>query len=150
MKFIKKKSVAQIPEIKGSIVDTTNVEDKIQNTYSARIIDEKTGIETITSGNTSAIKFPDGTMICRGRISYPEATFTQLGGVYYRQLAGVTFPEPFIDIPNPSVVMNMGNVGSITTGAGVTSTAIGGFNVMSANAQARSITVFWTAIGRWK
>ena len=107
-------------------------------------------VETITNENGTAIKFSDGTMICRGQKAYSEESFTQSGNVFYRQLNGITFPVAFIDIPTPSVEMIMGNIGSITVGGGVTSTQIYGFYVLSAVAQARGITVYWSAIGKWK
>lgn len=40
MKYIQKKSTAEIPEVNGAVVDTRNVADKTTNAYSARIIDE--------------------------------------------------------------------------------------------------------------
>lgn len=40
---IKKVSVAKLDPITGSIVDTTNIDDKTVNTYSARVIDKQIG-----------------------------------------------------------------------------------------------------------
>ena len=40
MQILKKKSVATLSTISGSIADTRNIKDKEKNTYSARIIEE--------------------------------------------------------------------------------------------------------------
>ena len=40
MKYIVKKSVVELPPLSGSIADTRNVENKVENTYSARVIEE--------------------------------------------------------------------------------------------------------------
>lgn len=45
---IKKMSVVEVPKISGSIVDTTNIDDKTTNTYSANIIDTLCVSEVIT------------------------------------------------------------------------------------------------------
>lgn len=137
----------------GNLVYDSNKDAELQALWKeqeANNQSEGISIETITNENGTAIKFSDGTMICRGSKNYDSATFAQLGGVYYRVLTGITFPVPFIEQPVPTASMNMGNVGSITTSGGTTATGIGGFSVISANAQARAITVFWTATGRWK
>lgn len=49
MKYIVKKSVAELPAIQGSISDTTNITDKTKNTYSARVIEELAGANTTSS-----------------------------------------------------------------------------------------------------
>lgn len=40
MQILKKKSVATLPTVSGSIADTRNIKDKVKNTYSARVIEE--------------------------------------------------------------------------------------------------------------
>ena len=40
MKYIVKKSTVELPPLSGSIADTTNIENKVENTYSARVIEE--------------------------------------------------------------------------------------------------------------
>ncbi len=108
-------------------------------------------IEIIEKENGTAIKFSDGTMICKGKKTYPEEAFIKNENVYYRQVSGVTFPVPFIEAPIPSAQIVMGNIGAVAIGGGdVTPTQIYGFNVISAVAQARGIVLYWTAIGRWK
>ena len=46
MKYIKRKSAVKSEQITGSIVDTTNVTNKLTNTYSARVIDMLMNITT--------------------------------------------------------------------------------------------------------
>ena len=41
MKYIKRKSAVKVDKLSGSIVNTTNIENKAENTYSAEIIDGK-------------------------------------------------------------------------------------------------------------
>lgn len=112
--------------------------------------DDPNEIVTITNENGTATKFPDGTMICRGVKTYPELAFTQVGNMYYRSLEGVTFPVPFIENPIPTSQVVMGNIGNVTIGSGLTKEKIGSFYVTSSVAQARPVTIYWTATGNWK
>lgn len=175
---IKRKSIAMKP-IEGGIVDTINVQDKVRNAPSINLVQNMTGIptegiiafdgteeeipegyekvennygiETITNENGTAIKFPDGTMICKGHNFYGSEPFVKNENVYYRQVTGATFPVPFVDVPTPSAQLVMGNIGAVAIGGGmITSTQILGFNIISAVEQARGIDIYWTAIGRWK
>lgn len=60
MIYIEKKSVVPLPAASGSISDTTNITDKVTNTYSARVIEEMLSeIPLIRSG--SIVVIPSGT-----------------------------------------------------------------------------------------
>lgn len=80
MKIIEKKSTVKVDKTSGSIVDTTNIEDKTTNTYSARIIDEKTNIVDLSSlitNKNSAISNPERIrMIKNGNIINLQFNFT--------------------------------------------------------------------------
>lgn len=83
----------------GKILDTTDVEDKTTNTYSARIIDELTGIETIENENGKAIKYPDGRMECIISKKVTDMAINSQYGALYTGIYTLDYPVPFIKIP---------------------------------------------------
>jgi hypothetical protein len=102
IKYIKRKSA--LKPINGSIVDTTNLENKVANTYSARVIDELTGVETITNENGTAIKYPDGRMECSHFVlPTGQGDFTSAYGNVFLSTAGTIvwdYPQEFIAPPH--------------------------------------------------
>ena len=147
MIFIKRKSA--LKPISGEIVDTENISNKKKNTYSARIIEKLFGVEVIKGDTGTAIKYADGRMECYGLASYENATFTTVGNVYYRALGSVRFPVVFKEAPCVVATCTMGNIGAVELSS-ITTEMIGGFNVISASAQARTVAVYWQAKGFWK
>ena len=124
-----------------------NIEEAIDNS-----------IETITNENGTAIKYPDGTMICRKRIMGNSFSCTATKGNYFydtnsetENIKQWTFPQPFISTDDLTIsglvaskAYSMTSLGSITTEA-VTVYCVLPYSVSS-------ITFDWnlTAIGRWK
>ena len=53
MKYIKKVSTVKIDKTTGSVVDTTNITDKVTNAYSARVVEE------LIKNNTPEIDIPE-------------------------------------------------------------------------------------------
>lgn len=108
-------------------------------------------IETITNENGTAIKFPDGTMICTMERSF-YGTCTNTFGVLYEteQFDFGDFPIPFISEPTLSVLdFTGGFVGAIRDRS---KNHIGKANFARPN-KIETITgwgVEITAIGRWK
>lgn len=127
-KYIQRKSLVTLPKTTGNIVDTLNVEDKITNAPSINLVqmmagvpeegviefdgDEipegyeeveeyDLGIETITNSNGTAIKYPDGTMICTQKISVQGAKdWSAWGPLFTNPVTNMpNFPVNFIDIP---------------------------------------------------
>lgn len=88
-----------INEGAGNISDTTNIDDKVTNTYSARIIDELTGIETIENENGTAIKYPDGRMECIISKKVTDMAINSQYGALYIGIYTLNYPVPFIKIP---------------------------------------------------
>lgn len=152
MKLIEKKTVAPVEPITGSIVDTTNINDKTKNTYSANVIDNL--IETITNDNGTAIKFPDGTMICRGTYIVNTTTNVALAHGGYRTLGQtIKFPATFIDKPTVSVcgASNVNDNGFLLNTDNLSTTQFAGaFWTIVKNETASDHTLSYIAIGRWK
>ena len=80
-KKIKKVSVAPIDPITGSIVDTTNIDDKTSNTYSANVIDTKeTNINNTINNFKRAIGLGNGAL---PQIDSPDLNNLNLHGFAY-------------------------------------------------------------------
>ena len=113
-------------------------------------------IETITNSNGTAIKFADGTMICRKTISFKNVAITQKVGELYQSSAlnlG-NWAQSFIETPDAFACVNGGWASWIyqytsfsTTGAGTATLSRPTSAAASTDANYR-IGVF--AIGRWK
>lgn len=151
---IKKKNTT-IP-INGKIVDTENVEDKTSNAPSMRLVEEMMNVETMTNENGTAIKFPDGTMICS--IIKDFTTDDTYGAFSWN------FPQNFINKPavtmlpgrpsNSSVITN--NINNLST-SGVQFIIRRIYNNLQSNnlvaGSAPNLTLIdtcLTAVGRWK
>ena len=105
-----------------------------------------------TNANGTHIKFPDGTMICHGRVSFSSLAITaQWGAFYLSPGLSVTFPATFVGTP-PAISTNMENTtGEVATWYNVLAT-INSFDGYfgSAVRQTFPCTLSWMAIGRWK
>ena len=146
MKFIKRKSA--VKPITGSIVDTTNIDDKSKNTYSANVIDGLTNIETVTNTNGKAIKFPNGTLICRGTISMSSTTFNTWGQMYAGTFTvNHTFPVEFIE--TPTINLTPHNLGVVYERI-ITTKQITSVSIMRPTSSTGAVSIDYIAIGTWK
>lgn len=130
-----------------------------QDTYSANYIDNNVGggiIESITNDKGTAIKFADGTMICRAERTVDNITVNRTWGslLVSNQITGFLFPEKFID--TPIVVMDMfctqDSTWLIDGSVYNTVDRTKSFYICSAvnSGAARSYVISFIAIGRWK
>lgn len=103
-----------------------------------------------SNGNGTALRYPDGTLICYRNTTGSVQAAIQVGNVFVSSSIGFTFPEAFIDIPSISPY-------AITPGAAISwGAAEGSAQVNGFTARLVSITqnsnsyVGYIAIGRWK
>lgn len=61
MKFLQKKSIAEIPPASGSVSDTLNVTDKVTNAPSIRLVQEMIGNSPGGGGGTDSVDVPTKT-----------------------------------------------------------------------------------------
>lgn len=160
MKYIKRKSA--VKPITGSIVDTINIDDKTTNTYSARVIEEEL-IKTITNENGTAIKFPDGTMICKHKIigaSHPNQTLRD-NSYFYAQgkyssdspenMKDWTFPEEFATTDDLVVsIIVSSSAYTMTSMSFLETTGTRGLCVTPYPVDSVFFVWNFIAIGRWK
>jgi len=108
---------------------------------------------TTTNANGTAVKFPDGTMICYNSKEYTNVDITaQAGGVYYKAF-GLTFPvafyakptvTPFIEQNSGIIWTGLGNIGDLTkTGCGLRA-------ICMTSLTGKTLNVGYIAVGRWK
>lgn len=119
-------------------------------------------IVTITNSNGTAVKFPDGTMICTGKKAFTIASFVAWGSVYSTGNNNVifnNFPVEFIAPPIVSVhpTIKTGETGGgnfwlgSDTGNPITKSSAGGVQLIRGSTASNfKTTLSYTAIGRWK
>ena len=114
-------------------------------------------VEKIENENGTAIKYADGTMICRHKKTQIINIQLFFGGFYYNQI-NLTFPAPFIE--NDSLVVTP----IITQPSGIFIPALANSNNGGANAldyvgirvlcnepqTNKEITAGYIAVGNWK
>lgn len=155
MKYIEKKSIVPLPQANGSLSDTRNITDKVTNGYSARVIEEDL-IETITNENGTAIKFPDGTMICRNTVMKNCNMTIAMSNGGYRSSGFITsYAEEFIEKPDMVAVSSSG---AIDNGVIIEHTSSNTNNSqfvyiwwsVSSVSDLKDHYMTYEAIGRWK
>ena len=107
-------------------------------------------IETITNENGTALKFSDGTMICRATITHDVIDCsTQYGSAYYTETQW-NFPVAFIEPPEyVNGVINWGGIGGVT--ANVIGTEYARFFVYNMlNFTGYNRKMLYIATGKWK
>lgn len=154
MKYLEKKSIVPMEKATGSISDTLNIEDKITNTYSARIIDELTGIETITNDKGRAVKFPDGTLInFIDKKVYDFAITSAYGSFFVSGAYLLDFPVSFVENKISAVCGALAWGSSASWGTifsvGLHSCSVRGYDI-SSRATGTETRIQVTAFGRWK
>ena len=88
MKWIKKVAVTVLDNIAGAIIDSTNITDKVTNTYSARVIEELINANKgLDMSSIADILFPIG----RGFLDFTDTDYSNwLGLTWERTLLGVS------------------------------------------------------------
>lgn len=110
--------------------------------------------ETITNENGTAIKYPDGWMICSGHISQTLARTTQRSDCGGYRTSGVTvnFPATFIETPQLSLLDTSSTDFSLGCRSSSVNTSY--FNVfwhaINSNSSQLNYKADYVAIGRWK
>lgn len=84
-------------------------------------------IKTIVNENGTAIKFPDGTMICTKKISFSQvACTTALGSLFSSEALDLgNFAEAFVETPTVNINKKGSYVGIIVNEGSSTNTSIG-------------------------
>ena len=105
-------------------------------------------IERIENSNGTAIKYPDGTMICYGRKSISNVEFSPAGAIYYSATQTITYPAQFIETPSTNISCRTSN----TAWAGniISNNNNCTFNILHSINVTRSVSIEWISIGRWK
>ena len=101
---IRKDAITPLPEnATASIINSTNIENKEENTYSAEIIDNL--VKTVTNSNGTAIKFPDGTMICTKMVELTDVAVRMAwGNVFMSDVIELGyFAETFKETPTITI-----------------------------------------------
>lgn len=112
------------------------------------------GIESISGTNGTALKFPDGTLICYGRRVLETVAITnQWGSVFAsNSVAGFTYPVPFTDIPVLTMSGNSQNMNfwimEIGTGSNTETPVIQ--LLRGTSSTINNGTINYIAVGRWK
>lgn len=108
-------------------------------------------IETIENENGTAIKFSDGTMICRGQVVFKGVTFTKIAeSINYSEQQTISFPQEFISDNDISISATC-RTGNFAWVSNVLTTTTGfTFHIMHTTNVERDVFVTWSAIGRWK
>jgi hypothetical protein len=117
-------------------------------------------IVTVTNSNGTAIKFPDGTMICTGTKTFTNLSLTAWGSVYSVVINSFNnFPVAFTQLPVVTFQQGARSGESFTANGWISSSA--GFPISKTNpgglefvrpttASNLTLTFSYTAIGRWK
>ena len=110
------------------------------------------GIEIVENSNGTAIKYPEGVMICAKSMSFSNVSLTAQGNIYKSgNLELGNWPLQFIEIPivNTTLAITSGE-GSLYSTAGVTKSYCGKCNVWRTTSSALGCTINIIGIGRWK
>lgn len=112
-------------------------------------------IETITNSNGTAIKYPDGTLICTNKIENQSYPITQAWGSIFEtpntSTAGATtFPVAFVSKP-ALTASQIGNLsGGMLNDLYYDNTKITRVNFRRPTSATSSLSYSYIAIGRWK
>ena len=124
----------------------------VNGIYEEFINAETMGIETIKNDNGTAIKFPDGTLICTLAIVATDQAINTTFGSLYRGTRTWTYPISFKSTPAVTCGQFRWGTGSswgAVMGANVTSATLVGIDCFS-RATGTNTHIHATAIGRWK
>lgn len=127
------------------------VEKEIYIKNANGVFEQFTDIETIKNSNGTAIKYPDGTMICRGRFTLAGQITTAIGGGFYKYFAfDKPFPVEFIEQPtiNATPVGDWVMIGTVRCDKSTISNIT--FFTLNTDATSKDYVTDYIAIGRWK
>ena len=151
-KPIKKVAVTPLPEpATASIINSTNIENKEENTYSANIIDNL--VKTVTNDNGNAIKYPDGTMICIKRVILTNVNVTQaVGQDFMSDVIDLgSWAENFVGTPIENITLIGGNMCYVSPASWYSNKNCGGIRlVRPTSATVAEVHINIVAYGRWK
>ena len=107
--------------------------------------------ESVSTNSGIGIKFPDGTLICRGKYTTSSVTMNAWGVLYsYDFEPGITFPVAFTSTPMLNCNISSGNA-AIIIRSECTTTKLTKISIARPdNNQAYTFGFDWVAIGRWK
>lgn len=106
-------------------------------------------VESGSNNNGTYIKFPDGTLICRGVLNI-SVTTSEWGSIYsYDWTGSILFPISFMD--KPTITANsIQNAGAIAKIVASTSAIVGLTITRGTSASNVNYPINYIAIGRWK
>lgn len=109
-------------------------------------------IETVTNANGTAVKYPDGTMICRFTDTVRTVTpNTWLNGLYISTAKSFTFPVQFVGEVPVVVSSTTGPINSHCIGICMGDTAMATVNLgLISGIVSGAAYITYTATGRWK
>lgn len=112
-------------------------------------------IETVTTGTGTAIKFPDGTMICSGTVStgtIEQSAWSEWGSLKsIDKSLSINFPVPFISAPSITATNSVLGNNFFIVRCAATATQITSLSMSRGTLPSSSTYGFsYTAIGRWK
>jgi hypothetical protein len=141
-----------LPDAAGEIYNQGNIVGTVSQSAGV-----PTGriIERGSNANGDFTKFADGTMICTKILSVTAGVTTLSAGVYIATVADSDWASTFSAIPSVSrqiisSAVNLLWVGSLTSGGQPSTTAVGGFYLVSnASRSSGAIDIHMTGTGRW-
>lgn len=129
------------------------IEDDAEVPEGYEEVSDDGGIVTVTNDNGTAIKFPDGTMICTKRVKLSNININQAwGSCYISDVIGLgNFAESFKESPIATHTVQTGTACWVMSAEWATTTYCGGIRLIRAtsvtNVEAHINIV---AVGRWK
>ncbi len=108
------------------------------------------GFETITNSNGTALKFPDGTMICYGERTITATNSNKVGSLYYAGSFSLgNYPVKFVERPICTLQIK-GDMSVVEYDYGDAS-YMGSCYIMNATSRTnKTERIGFIAIGRWK
>lgn len=108
-------------------------------------------VETITNDNGTAIKFSDGTLICKKTLTITPSMKAWFGGLYYDDLSMGNWAYPFIDENGPIISATIDNNQYWLASCGwYNKTSAGTCRILRMNELNQSVTFNIIGYGRWK
>lgn len=120
----------------------------LQDNGTYYIIDSEGVVQTVTNANGTALKLPDGTLICLGETAV-ISTNSAIGSVFQGAAASEVFAVAFTDVPTIGESVTT-DIGLTWVGRNSTLTAVSFLPHLMGSLVTDSGTLKYIAIGRWK